>query len=191
MTSAIVYNTVDVDFPVAGQDNDSQGFRDNFTVIRDGLATAASEITDLQTNTAKLNADNDFGANVVSNLQLNKVYGTVNRFEDSNSATSVSYNEGNLQTITIVGARTVTFTNWPDTDLVANIKLHLNNATATPYTVTFATAASGVFKTVSGEFTMVSTTPTKSIPANTEIVVEAWTHDGGDTVFLKLIGGFV
>ena len=68
MTSAISYSSIDETYPVAGQDNNSQGFRDNFNYIKAGLTTAASEITALQTNTAKTNADNDFAANLIENF---------------------------------------------------------------------------------------------------------------------------
>ena len=47
MTSQIVSATIDENYPIAGQDNDSQGFRDNFSIIKTGLATAASEPTTL------------------------------------------------------------------------------------------------------------------------------------------------
>ena len=58
MASTIISATIDGTYPVAGQDNDSQGFRDNFTIIKTGLATATSEITTLQTTSAVLNAAN-------------------------------------------------------------------------------------------------------------------------------------
>ena len=50
MTSAINTNNIDVNYPIPGQDNDSQGFRDNFFNIRSGLDTASQEITNLQTS---------------------------------------------------------------------------------------------------------------------------------------------
>ena len=53
MASNITSGTIDGAYPVAGVDNDTQGFRDNFTIIKTGLATAASEITSLQANTPK------------------------------------------------------------------------------------------------------------------------------------------
>ena len=59
MASNINETGVNKDYPIAGQDNDSQGFRDNFTVIKDNFVAAKSEIETLQTNTAKLNADNN------------------------------------------------------------------------------------------------------------------------------------
>lgn len=41
-------NVINAQFPVPGQDNDTQGFRDNFGNIQNALTAAASEITDLQ-----------------------------------------------------------------------------------------------------------------------------------------------
>jgi hypothetical protein len=48
MASTINPNNIDILYPIAGQDNDTQGFRDNFRNIRNNLARAATEITDLQ-----------------------------------------------------------------------------------------------------------------------------------------------
>jgi hypothetical protein len=41
-------NTIDTGFPVAGQNNDSQGFRSNFTIIQSVLLNTESEIESLQ-----------------------------------------------------------------------------------------------------------------------------------------------
>ena len=49
MASNINSDAIDALYPVAGQDNDSQGFRDNFSTIKNSLATAKTEITTLQT----------------------------------------------------------------------------------------------------------------------------------------------
>jgi len=50
MTSNINPNNIDGTYPVAGQDNNSQGFRDNFTNTRSNFQYAADEISDLQSN---------------------------------------------------------------------------------------------------------------------------------------------
>ena len=42
-----ITSTIDTGFPVAGQDNDTQGFRNNFANIKIGLDRAAAEISDL------------------------------------------------------------------------------------------------------------------------------------------------
>ena len=43
---------IDQTFPIAGQDNDSQGFRDNFNIIRTQLSNVAADLTSLDTNAA-------------------------------------------------------------------------------------------------------------------------------------------
>lgn len=48
MASNINPNNINGTYPVAGQDNDSQGFRDNFTNIRTNLNYAKVELEDLQ-----------------------------------------------------------------------------------------------------------------------------------------------
>lgn len=53
-------SVIDAQFPVPGQDNDTQGFRNNFSNIRDSLGAAAAEITDLQvTNIGIINSLNN------------------------------------------------------------------------------------------------------------------------------------
>ena len=48
MASNINPYNIDGTFPVAGQDNSSQGFRDNFTNIKNNFSFAQTEINDLQ-----------------------------------------------------------------------------------------------------------------------------------------------
>ena len=47
MASSLSPTSIDATFPVAGQDNDSQGFRDNFNQIKTDLTNAKSELEDL------------------------------------------------------------------------------------------------------------------------------------------------
>ena len=70
MASNIISSTIDDTYPVAGIDNDTQGFRDNFNIIKTGLATASSEITNLQNNTPKTNATSSFNNNSITTVNL-------------------------------------------------------------------------------------------------------------------------
>jgi hypothetical protein len=54
MTSQIDTSKIDTTFPIPGRDNDSQGFRTNFSSIKQGLTQAATEISDLQRSKANL-----------------------------------------------------------------------------------------------------------------------------------------
>jgi hypothetical protein len=147
MTSAIVYSTVDENFPVAGVDNDSQGFRDNFTVIKTGLQTANSEITTLQTYSAKLGNDagtevvNNFGGNIISKAKTSRVY--ANAYQTyAVSNTNVSWNDGEYQSIEMRGDYKLTFTDWPEADGYGKMRIELKSNGTDSWEVTFA-AGSG------------------------------------------------
>ena len=57
MASLINPTNIDITYPIAGQDNDTQGFRTNFQNIQNNFLTAASEITLLQSNTSAIVAN--------------------------------------------------------------------------------------------------------------------------------------
>ena len=46
--------TISIDYPVAGQDNDSQGFRDNFNRIRQSLLNIQGEVEGIQSTISEL-----------------------------------------------------------------------------------------------------------------------------------------
>lgn len=52
MASLINTTNIDIAYPIAGQDNDSQGFRDNFTNIKSNLDQTKLEIEELQPGVA-------------------------------------------------------------------------------------------------------------------------------------------
>ena len=70
MASNISDTGISADFPIAGQDNDSQGFRDNFATTVSNFAAAKAEIEALQTNGAVKNADNNFLGNTINNVNF-------------------------------------------------------------------------------------------------------------------------
>jgi hypothetical protein len=54
MASNINTTNLDTTYPIAGQDNDTQGFRTNFTNIQNNFVVAYNEITALQGNVSTL-----------------------------------------------------------------------------------------------------------------------------------------
>jgi hypothetical protein len=71
MASQIDPTTIDITYPIAGQDNDTRGFHDNYRAIQNALVFARAEITDLQSNIVVLTANDaaNYGnANVSSYL---------------------------------------------------------------------------------------------------------------------------
>ena len=75
--SNITFASINENFPVAGQDNDTQTFRDNFDSIKTALSTAKTEITDLQDNVVRLDTDNDLNGSIIQNARLQNNYDVV------------------------------------------------------------------------------------------------------------------
>lgn len=131
MASNIISTTINEEFPVAGQDNDSQGFRDNFSIIKNSLSAAKEEVESLQNNTAKLNESNNFlgtdiiGANFSGTTLATYTSTIVSTSQD------VNFTNGHYQVldlaIDIADAFTTTLTlnQWPDSGKVGRLILEL------------------------------------------------------------------
>lgn len=149
MASNINPNNIDTAYPVAGQDNDSQGFRDNFTNIKTNFQYAEEEIDDLQTKVLLKAAltgttlDNDMGGALISNPKFQGVRYT--KIAPSATAGNVTvdlsagsfYKLGNLTTPGIQLA----FTNVPSAGNYAEWSVQFTQG-ATPYTVTLPSSVS-------------------------------------------------
>lgn len=131
MSSQINSDNIDKTYPVAGQDNDSQGFRDNFDAIQQNFIYAKAELEDLQSKAVLKGAlegstlDNDLGGSNISNGSYTNFHGTVKSAEVSTS-TNISILQGSLQAYTLADNTTFTFTDWPDTGKFAKIRVHVN-----------------------------------------------------------------
>ena len=118
MTSNINPNDIDGAYPVAGQDNNSQGFRDNFTNTSTNFQFAADEITDLQNNAVLKSAlvgttlNNDMQGSVLSNAQLQNMSQTVVSLGTVSGTTTINYAVGSYQTLTTNGAVSLAFSNF-------------------------------------------------------------------------------
>jgi|LauGreDrversion4_2_1035121.scaffolds.fasta_scaffold432302_2 hypothetical protein len=186
MTSSIAYSGIDENFPVAGQDNNSQGFRDNFLYVKEGLAQAYSEITDLQNNTAKLNDDNDFGG--IKKLE-NGIQRRLNHFVTSlgtlTTATNIDTRDADVFTGTIGAAITITFGNWPSGDEIVERRIRLiltSNGSSFP--LVFATSGGGSVRKV-GSFPAPFNTGTN---VNGDFIIEATKLSNRNIVYLNYLG---
>lgn len=190
--SQITYAPIDENYPVAGQDNNSQGFRDNFSYIKTGLSTAKSEITDLRTNAARTDVDNNFNANEISNAVTKMVYGVVET-NTLTTNTTIDIRDAEYFKCVVSANITITFSQWPSGSPapVAKILLELISD-GTSRLVSFATTGGGVVR-YSDDWPA-ATPPSKAIAlsANTSYsrFVEVWTTNAGGIVFVKNVGQF-
>ena len=147
MPSQINPNNIDGSYPVANQDNNSQGFRDNFTNIKVNFQDAADEITDLQ-NKAILKAaltggvlDNNMNDALLYAARIQDFSATKVTIGATSGAIAVNYASGHYQGISTTGSISLSFTNFPPSGTYGYIKLQIN-ITNTAHTVTLPAAVS-------------------------------------------------
>lgn len=141
MASQINPNNIDGTYPIAGQDNNSQGFRDNFTNIKLNFQYAEDEINTLQTNGAVLNGPNNFNDNLIYAATVQDLSATKAIVTTTSGSVSINYSAGHYQTINTTGSISLAFTSWPATGSYGWVRLQIN-ITNTAYTVTLPSAVS-------------------------------------------------
>ena len=191
-TSSSNIGTINADFPVAGQDNDSQGFRDNFTKVKTELTNAQADLTTLDTNTVKNNdAETNMQGNTIKNVTIlrgsQKFYN--GGVQNSIGVRPVSYELATYHSYTIntdpaSGSVTLQLADWPASGKYAELVLELKGS-GLESTVVFTTANSGVIKVGSG-FAHPATIDSNVHP----YIYRFWTIDGGQTVYGEYKGEF-
>ena len=183
-TITLYSNKIDINYPVVGKDNDTQGFRDNFSAIQAAFSVASVEVSNLQDNGVKLTETNDFNYNTIKNAVLQNTSELVKSFSvstvsTSNRYVSIDYTEGSYHKCDIVtnpsGTGTVSFSivNWPASGNYARLYLELQPDTISTTTISIL----GNTKLIGVTGTNVSFTTTSTI------IYELWTIDNGNKIF--------
>jgi hypothetical protein len=147
MTSQINPNNVDGTYPVAGQPNNTQGFRDNFTNIKTNFSYAETEITDLQNNgvfKAALSGttlNNNMADNLIYAVKLNDVSYTFLQNAATAGSIAIDYSAGQYQYISTTGSVSLNFSNFPASGSQGIIQIAIN-VTSTAHTLTLPVAVS-------------------------------------------------
>lgn len=194
--SQINTNAIDTDYPIPGQNNNSQGFRTNFTNIKTNLDTAGNEITDLQ-NKAVLKAalnnlplNNDMANTLVSNASVRSFRATTFNLGNSISGTvRVDASLGDVQSGTIVGNTTFNFGSWAPSGTEQKITLTINAANSNVAGNSIITFSPNViYNNNNYGLTLVenfSSTSNISFPNDvTQLNFELRTTDCGNTIYI-------
>ena len=186
MASNINPNNIDGSYPVAGQDNNSQGFRDNFTNIKVNFQYAEEEINDLESNAILKAAltgstlDNNMGNNTIYAVNLNDVSTTRIAAAGTSGAVTLNYASGQYQTVApSTGSITLDFTNFPASGYFGSLRVAII-VTNTTFTVTLPAAVTlgttGIQGLSGGVITFNSTGT---------FVFDFSTSDGGTTITIN------
>ena len=113
--SNITPTNINGSYPEAGKNQSSDGFRTNFTNIRNNFTFAKDEITDLQ-NKVVLKAaltdttlDNDMNRSSLTKAQLKNYSLSINDKGSSSGAVSISPSDGNYVTMSLTDDATIEF----------------------------------------------------------------------------------
>ena len=181
--STVTFTDIDEEYPIAGQDNDSQGFRDNFSEIKQALQAANIELSDILTSGARLDVPNNFNGNEIQNAELiattEKVYNTGNL----NQASTIEWSDGHYQNVTIADDITLTVDGWAPNGRLSKMRLAIRSDGATR-TVSWEAANAGNVRVFNWPSTF-------TVDSGTDpIFVDVWTSDSGVNVFMEYIGKF-
>lgn len=203
------WESIDEKYPVAGVDNDTTGFRDNFGYIKNALQQAESDVGSLQDNTVKLNTSNNFLGNTLIDVNLSQSTGKVfpdadiNYLNPSSDNLTISWQSGHYQLLGIDNTSltsgetvTVSLTDWPlgeesggdNENRFAKITLDLRlyQPLGGNPAVSFTFLVPGGTLYTDGSMTNVLTLDSDVNPK----IVEFWTWNGGVEVYGRLLGTF-
>jgi hypothetical protein len=197
MTSAINPNNIDGQYPVAGQDNNSQGFRDNFTNTKTNFQFAADEITELQSKailktslTGSGNVlNNNMGNAVISNAQLiGQTTNVVTLGNVTSSTANIVFGVGSYQTATTQGNTSLNLSGWPSAGLYATVRLQLTTTVANATILVPASISSNTNASYTSLRYIIGRTAASNVItiSNTgTYVFEFSSPDGGGNVFIQ------
>jgi hypothetical protein len=183
MASKIVPGNIDGTYPVAGQDNSSQGMRDNFSSIKTNFTEAKTEIEDLQSNKASLNGSNDFSGNTISDAELKDNSETVFAHGTTSGNVTINHENGHYQTVTSSGSITLAFSNLPANNKLGRIILDIT-ITSTAHTLTIPTSVLVAGNVSGGDGSSNSIT----VPTSGRYLYEFMTPDAGTTILMHQLG---
>jgi len=184
MTSNINPNNIDGAYPVAGQDNNSQGFRDNFTNTSTNFQFAADEITDLQNNVILKSAlagtalNNNMQGSILYNAQLQQMSETVVSLGTVSGTVAVNYALGSYQTLTTNGAVSLALSNFSTAGTASSVVVQVTVASVA-HTVQIPTAVSVNARGIQG---LNTSTNTITFAATGVYSFEFVTSNGGSTI---------
>ena len=192
--SIINPNSINGGFPVFGQDNPTQGFRDNFTNIKNNFVAAKAELEDIQGKVVVKSAllggvvDNDMDGVVISNAQLQAYTQTFLNLGQQFSDVTINFEAGNFQYMETGNDITLTIENWPsDTTTAAayatlRLWFQVSSTLGTPHTITFPANVNINSDNIKG---MDNETKTVTFPEGGNYIFDLSTVNGGTNIFIS------
>ena len=177
-TSASVYiNRINVDYPQAGRDNNSQGLRDNFRNIFNAFSATNADIESLKVNAVSLDGVNDFSYNTIKQATLQSCVTKVVDYSPNPVSGNIyiNYRESNYQKYSISAGNSTFFVqNWP-TNGYAELRVVVTPTTTATTQINFG---GNIFQIGNINLPMV-------VNSTTSLIFDLWTDNGGNKVYIE------
>lgn len=192
--SSINTNGIDVNYPVPGTNNNSQGFRNNFAAIKTNIDTAASEITDLQNKAvlksalANTTLNNDMANTLISNAVTRSFRASTYNLGNALSGTViVNASLGDFIYGNVAENVTLEFGSWAPVGTAQRIVLQLGTSnrdaviSLPPECVSNGSGGTGILE----NYANISNVSTTTFPVNVDLVTyQLETTDCGNTIYI-------
>tara|TARA_B100000900_G_scaffold112941_1_gene94455 strand:- start:3603 stop:4187 length:585 start_codon:yes stop_codon:yes gene_type:complete len=193
MTTSNNINTGGIDplYPVAGSDNDSQGFRDNFKQIQDALNASKTAIATLEGTSPSTQGSNDFNDNLITKAIFRDTAMSAPSAETLAGETNVDYTAGHyrrlIATTEKTNTNTVVITNWSPAESMGHMFLEVRSNNSLQKFLNFSTPTGNILTdatnlNLSSDFDMAD--------AGAKYIFEVWSPDQGANIFIYYVGAF-
>lgn len=194
--STINTNTIDANYPIPGQNNSSQGFRDNFASIKQNLDTAGNEITDLQNKVvlksalANTTINNDMANTLISNAAIQSFRHTMYNLGNALSGTVlVNASLADVHYGNINANTTINFSSWAPVNTLQTVELQLgfaNTEAVVSFSPNVQANTNNYGTTLLENFALIGGQATFTTPANcNQINLLLSTTDCGATIYVE------
>lgn len=192
MTSLVNPQNINGNFPIAGQDNDSQVFRDNFTNIRNNFTHLKSEIEDIQNKavfkdalTGSSSLNNDFDESELKNPQLRSYSETTYDWGSTSGSIQLDFALGNVHKLYTSGAISINseILNWSGAAQYSRMRFYLTVSDIT-HTMQISSSIVTDLSSIPG-LRSVNNGYYITFPETGTYVFEFSSVDSGTTVYIK------
>ncbi len=180
-------------YPLAGQDNDSQGFRDNFSNIKTAIDSAKNAISTIEGTAPSKQADNDFNDNTISKVILQDSGLAAPSAETLAGETNVDFTAGHYRRLICTtekpSTNTVVVQNWGPANALSHMTLEVRSNNTSQKFLNFSTP-SGNILTDSTNLNLTSDFDMTDGNNTTKHIFELWSPDQGANIFIYYKGKF-
>jgi hypothetical protein len=180
-TATTYLGKVNQNFPVKGQDNDSQGFRDNFHNLVEAIRAVDERADNLELYAIKTDSSATFLGNTFEDVNFKNTSKELYEYDQQNGFITINYELGHYHKFEVgSGSHTVDITNWPISGKSGRLTISISTPAGVSASVTFNNSIS----------LGPDDNPFDLLPGDTT-VFEVWNEGEQTLCYVKKINDFV